>query len=339
MGSAVGGIIGAAGNYFGAKRAADAARDAGVRQMQAADKAFEASKFKPVGITTRFGQSAFETDPYGRVTSATYTATPEVQRLQEQLSGMYGSSLGQAERAMAMQPQYEQAGQGLFNLGQSYLAESPDQARQRYMQQQMDVLRPYDIEEEQRLAAGVFGRGRGGLSVGAGGQPELQALAESRRRRDLQLAAGADQAAQQQIAFGQGLLGGSAQTTGLGYGLQQQALAPFQAQFGTAQGLDDAAKQSLQMGLGIGEAASLAGARGGELYGNNMARANTSFQQQGNIRGGMLSGMGQSFGNMLGGMSMPTGGTNPMNINLAGGGSFTQGNMAPGYANTPSWGM
>ena len=49
--------------------------------------------------------------------------------------------------------------------------------------------------------------------------------------------------------------------------------------------------------------------------------------------------MGQSFGNMLGGMSMPTGGTNPMNINLAGGGSFTQGNMAPGYANTPSWGM
>jgi len=93
------------------------------------------------------------------------------------------------------------------------------------------------------------------------------------------------------------------------------------------------------MGLGIGEAASLAGARAGELYGNNMARANTSFQKQGNIRGGMLSGMGQSFGNMLGGMSMPTGGTNPMNINLAGGGSFTQGNMAPGYANTPSWGM
>mgnify|MGYP003685241901 CR=1 FL=1 len=220
MGSTVGGIVGAAGNYFGGKRAADAARDAGVRQMQAADKAFEAFGFKPVGINKRFGQSAFETDPSGGVTSATYTATPEVQRLQEQLSGMYGSSLGQAERAMAMQPQYEQAGQGLFNLGQSYLAESPDQARQRYMQQQMDVLRPYDIEQEQRLASSVFGRGRGGLSVGAGGQPELQALAESRNRRNLQLAAGADEAAQQQISFGQGLLGGSAQTTGLGYGLQ-----------------------------------------------------------------------------------------------------------------------
>ncbi len=46
-----------------------------------------------------------------------------------------------------------------------------EELRQRYMQEQMDVLRPYDIEEEQRLASSVFGRGRGGLSVGAGGQP------------------------------------------------------------------------------------------------------------------------------------------------------------------------
>ena len=43
-----------------------------------------------------------------------------------------------------------------------------------------------------------------------------------------------------------------------------------------------------------------------------MNRANASFREQGNIRGGMLSGMGQSFGNMLGGMSMPTGGGGSM---------------------------
>jgi len=329
-----GAVVGGVMQNRAAKKQAAAMNSQAAAQVEAARIAAEEQRFRPVGITTRFGSATPQfTD--NRLTGYTYQGSPEVTALQDQLSRIYGTSLGQAEQAATYQPQFQRAAEGLFALGQQEMPQS----REQIMAEQQALLRPYDIEEEQRLAAGVFGRGRGGLSVGAGGQPELQALAESRRRRDLQLAAGADQAAQQQIAFGQGLLGGSAQTTGLGYGLQQQALAPFQAQFGTAQGLDDAAKQSLQMGLGIGEAASLAGARGGELYGNNMARANTSFQQQGNIRGGMLSGMGQSFGNMLGGMSMPTGGTNPMNINLAGGGSFTQGNMAPGYANTPSWGM
>ena len=64
----------------------------------------------------------------------------------------------------------------MFNLGQSYLGETPDQMRQTYMQQQMDALRPYDIEQEQRLLAQGFGRGTTGLSVGAGGNPMLKAL-------------------------------------------------------------------------------------------------------------------------------------------------------------------
>ena len=311
MGKTVGGIVGAAGSYFGAKRAADAARDAGIRQQQAAEWAREAAKFTPVGITTRFGQSAFKTDPYGRVTSATYEASPEIQRLQEQVSGLYGGpegSLAQAARAAALQPQFEQGAAGLLSLGRQYLGQSPEETRQQYMQEQMASLRPYDVEEEQRLASSVFGRGRGGLSVGAGGQPELQALAEARRRRDLQLAAGAEQAAQQRIGFGAGLFGNAAQTLGAGYGAQTAALQPFQTQFATVQGLEQAAQQPLQLGLGIGETAAAAGARAGGLYGSGMEVANQNFMTQGNLRGGALAGLGKSFGGMLGGMSFPTGG-------------------------------
>ena len=310
IGSIAGGLLGAAGSYFGAKRAADAARDAGIRQMQAAEWAREAAKFTPVGITTRFGQSAFKTDPYGRVTSATYEASPEIQRLQEQISGLYGGSLAQAGRAAAMQPQFEQAAQGLFGLGRQYLAQSPEEARQQYMSEQMAALRPYDIEEEQRLASSVFGRGRGGLNLSVGGQPELQALSEARNRRNLQLAAAADQAAQQRIGFGAGLFGTGAQTLGAGYGTQVAALQPFQTQFATVQGLEQAAQQPLQLGLGIGETASAAGARAGGLYGSGMEAANQNFVLQGGLRGGALAGLGKGLGGMIGGMSFPTGGGN-----------------------------
>lgn len=315
MGSVVGGIVGAAGNYFGGKRAADAARDAGVRQMQAGERAFQASRFRPVGITTRFGTSAFETDPYGRVTSATYEASPEIQRLQQQISGLYGgpsSSLAQAARAAELQPQFEQGAAGLLSLGRQYLGESPAEMRKQYMEDQLAALRPYDIEEEERLAASNLARGTGGLSVGRGGNPMYKALLEARNRRNLQIAAGADPAVQQRIGFGAGLFGQAANTLGSGYGTQTAALQPFQTQFSTVQGLEQAAQQPLEMGLNIGEAASLAGARAGELYSDAMNRANTSFRQQGNIRGGMLAGLGRAGGNILGGMELPTGGGGTM---------------------------
>jgi len=342
MGKVVGGVVGAVGSYYGAKRAADAARDAAVRQQQAAEYAREAAKFRPVGMTTRFGTSTFTTDPStGAVTAAGYQATPEMQAIQDQIAGLYGGSLGQAERAAALQPQYEQAAQGLFGLGQGYLAQTPEEARQQYMSEQMAALRPYDIEEEQRLASSVFGRGRGGLSVGAGGQPELQALSEARSRRNLQLAAQADQAAQQRASFGAGLLGTAAQTQGMGYGLQTAALAPFQQQMALQQGLESAAQQPLQLGLGIGETASAAGARAGGLYQQGMGAANQYYMTQGGLRGGALAGLGQGLGSAMGGMSNPFSGlfgsgSNPMNIGLAGGGTFTQGStlgpMTGGYS-------
>jgi hypothetical protein len=67
--SLLGGIIG--GNS--AKKAAQAQAAA---QVEAARIAAEESRFRPVGITTRFGSSQFQTDPQGRVSGASYTLDP-----------------------------------------------------------------------------------------------------------------------------------------------------------------------------------------------------------------------------------------------------------------------
>lgn len=257
LGGPVGGAIGSAiGGRLAGNQIAGNLQQAGAGYANRLNQLGQMGFFKPVGVKTLYGESKFDVDPTtGQLKSASYQASPEVIARQQQLGALMGSSLGQAEQAAAMQPQFQQAAQGLFGLGQQYLAQTPEELRQRYMQEQMDVLRPYDIEEEQRLASSVFGRGRGGLSVGAGGQPELQALAEARNRRNLQLAAGAEQAAQQQLGFGAGLFGTGAGILTSGYQNQAGALAPFTSQFQAQQALETAAQQPLQLGATLGQAA------------------------------------------------------------------------------------
>ena len=304
MGSVVGGIVGTAASYYGAKKSASAAKEAAIREQQAAEAAREEMRFRPVGSTTRFGTATPQFQD-GRFSGYTYAATPELSALQDQMSRIYSSSLGQAERAAALQPQYERAAAGLFSLGEQYLGESPEETRQRYMSEQMAALRPYDIEQEQRLAASAFGRGTTGLSVGAGGNPMLQALLESRSRRDLQLAAAADQAAQQRAAYGAGLFGTAAQTQGLGYGLQQTALTPFQQQFAMGQQLESAAQQPLQLGAELGSAASQAGRFAGAAYQSGMQNAAAQQQAAANTMAGFYKQAGEDLGGYLGGLENP----------------------------------
>ena len=244
------------GGYFSGKSAEKSAKKAAEAQLQAARTAASASAFRPVGMTTRFGSSQFQmgTDQYGTpiVTGANYQASPEIQALQDRLSALYGTSLGQAETAgMEAQPLFE-AGRGLFGLGAQYLGESPEAVRNRYVQQQLGLIEPIRQQEEARLASSVFGRGRAGVNVGVTGQPELSALANARRMQDLQLAANAEQAAQQQIGFGAGLFGQGAGLFGTGYGMQTQALGPFQTQFGVQSALEAQALQPLELGANLG---------------------------------------------------------------------------------------
>ena len=267
MSEVVGAVIGASATRSAASKQAAATRYAADAQERAAQLAAEEARFRPVGISTRFGQSQFQYGPEGRLSGASYAASPEIQALQDRLSTLYGDSLGLAERAVA-------PSETLFGLGQQYLAQTPEQARNQYLQEQYAMLDPIRQREEARLGASVFGRGRAGLNVGDIGQPELAALANARRTQDLQLAAQAEQEARNRIAYGTGLFGEAGR-------LQTSALAPFQTQFGVSSLLEQAAQQPLDIGAQLGGRTATAGASAGRsLLEGGMAAASTRLGGQ-----------------------------------------------------------
>lgn len=263
IGGALGGMIGGGGgtNVSGAYGGASAA------QQQAAMNA----QFRPVGITTTFGRSNFEIDPAtGMLKSAGYTLAPQLQGLQTSLLGGFAPALAQAQGVDTSQLQ--QGTSTLYGLGQSYLGESPEAVRQRYMSQQQALLAP---ENEQTLAGirnRLFQSGRSGLATGgtvagnmAQTNPELAAFYNAQARQQAQLAANAEQAAQNQITFGQGLLRGGAGLESLGYGLQTAAYDPLKTQLGLGTTIESMGQQSLGLGSELGGRSSTAAANAGQL--------------------------------------------------------------------------
>lgn len=277
IGGALGGMFGGSPDVSGAYGGASAA------QLAAAD----AARFRPVGITTSFGKSNFEIDPTtGQLKSAGYTLAPELQGLQTSLLGGYAPSLAQAQGVDTSQLQ--QGAGALYGLGQGYLGDSPEAVRQRYISQQQSLLAP---ENEQTLAGirnKLFQSGRTGLATGgtttgmAQTNPELAAYYNALARQQAQLAAGAEQAAQQQITFGQGLLSGGAGLQSLGYGLQTAAYDPLKTQLGIGTQVEAMGQQPLGLGSELGGKASSAGALAGQLA-SSAAQTNLAGQiaQQG----------------------------------------------------------
>jgi hypothetical protein len=229
------------------------------------------AQFRPVGITTRFGTSQFQFNPQtGQLEAAGYTVSPEVQALQNRLMGLTGAGLTQAEQAQAQYAPLTSAAQGLFGLGQQYLAQSPQEVAQKYMESQQALLQP----ERERQLATIRNRlqktGRAGLSVAQGGElgaanPELQAYYNALAQQNAQLAAQAQQAGQQQLAFGTGLFGQGAGLLGQTYAGQQAALAPFTQYLTGVTGLESQAQQPLSLSSTLGQLGSTAGYRSGAL--------------------------------------------------------------------------
>jgi hypothetical protein len=276
--AAGGAILGGALAGRSAERAARTSADA---QLRAAELAAEEARFRPVGITTRFGQSQFGFDPEGRLTSAGYSVDPEIRALQERLLGVAPGALERGLLARERITPVEQAAQGLFGLGGGYLAESPEAARERFMAQQTALLDPIRQREERRLGASVFGRGRAGLNIGDMGQPELFALAAARRQQDLELARQAEAAAQQQIGFGAGLFGTGAQMLSTVPAYETAALGPFQTQLGLAQTIEQLGQQPLDIGAQLGGRSATAGAQAGEaLLRGGLGAAQTQLAGQ-----------------------------------------------------------
>lgn len=326
MGSVVGSITDAIG-LTDIEGTRERAEQAAAQQREAAKQAGYAASFRPIGITTRFGSSQFteEIDPVTglpRVTAAGYTIDPQLRAIQDRIFGLTGGALTDAEAArMAAQPLGASA-QGLFGLGQQYLAESPDVARQRYMSQQYALLDPVRQREEQRLASSVFGRGRAGLNVGDIGQPELFSLAASRRAQDLALAQQAEQASRQQIGFGAGLFGTGAQQLAQMYGIPTQALGPLQSYLGTTGTIEELGQQPFNLGMQIGGRSAQAGGTAGQLLGSGLSQAAATQRAGGDAASAQLTGfMNQMLGAAVG--SFGGGGSMGSLFGGGGGGGFT----------------
>ena len=127
--SLIGGGLSLLGGALGGSSATEAARSSADAQIRAAQIAAEASRFRPVGVTTRYGTSQFQMTPEGYLQSAGYTLSPEYQAYQNQLSQLLGQQLQQGLGAQQQYEPLQRAAGGLFNLGAGYLAQTPEQGR------------------------------------------------------------------------------------------------------------------------------------------------------------------------------------------------------------------
>jgi len=260
--------ISAVFNYFGAREQAGATRDAAnasaQAQLEAARLAAEEARFRPVGVTTRFGQSNFTTDPSGRVSGAGYTLSPELKAYQDRIMGLTGQGLTEAEAAQGRYAPLTGAASGLFNLGAGYLAQSPEEAAAQYMQRQQDLLAPSRERQYAGLQNTLFNTGRGGLAVGGTGlrpgggvglraaNPEMEAYYNAIAQQDATLASNAMEQGRRQTAFGAGLFGEGAGLLNQYTGGLAGAYAPFTSSLGTAQTIEELGQNPLNIGMALG---------------------------------------------------------------------------------------
>lgn len=281
----IGGGLGLLGSSMSGNAARDAANTSANAQLQSAQMAADAAKFRPVGVTTRFGTSNFQMSPEGYLQSAGYTVSPELMAIQDRLLSQAGGQ-GLANTNQALNAQ-----QSLFGLGQQYLAESPQQAAQNWMANQQALLAPSRAQAQAGLTQNLFNTGRGGVATAQGtgmgaANPEQQALLNAQVQQDLQLAAQAQQQGMNQVNFGAGLFGTGAQVANAGY-------APLQTQLGLGQTIEGLGQNALDIGAQLGGRSATAGQSVGQslLAGGLGAARTTQAANQYSPVGATLSGL------------------------------------------------
>jgi hypothetical protein len=303
-------IIGASvvGGYLQGESARKAANTSAAAQLESARIAAEAAKFRPVGITTRYGSSNFQTDAQGNIIGAGYDVSPELRAYQDQLRGLTEQQLQQGLMAPQQYAPLQGAAGGLFNLGSQYLSQSPQEAAQKYIEQQQNLLAPSRERQYAQLQNQLFQTGRGGLSVGATGlrpsgaqglgasNPELEAYYNAMAQQDAQLAAQAQAAGQQQTAFGAGLFGTGSQLLGQYQAGQVGALSPFQSSLGLGGTIEQMGQTPLDISAQLGGRTATAGANvaqsllAGGLSAAKTAQAGNAYNPLANV----LQGIGTS---------------------------------------------
>ena len=300
-----------AGSLVQGQATKSAAGTAAAAQLESARIAAEAAKFRPVGITTRYGSSNFQTDDQGNLIGAGYNVSPELRAYQDQLLGLTKQQLQQGLMSQQQYAPLQGAATGLFNLGQQYLSQSPQEAAQKYIEQQQNLLAPSRERQYAQLQNQLFNTGRGGLSVGATGlrpsggmglgasNPEMEAYYNALAQQDAQLAAQAQQAGQQQTAYGAGLFGTGAGLLGQYQAGQVGALTPFQTSLGLGGTIEQMGQTPLDISAALAGRSASAGANVGKFLlegGMGAAKTMQSANALSPLASALSSVSGSDFG-------------------------------------------
>lgn len=306
--SAVAGpILNTVGGLIGGGKASQAANQQATAFRDAATWGRNAAAFQPFGITTGFGSSNFGIDPTtGRVTSAGYTLSPQLQGVQNQIANQFGSYnlnpdvsqiTSAANQAFGAGGQLYNRGQGLFDVGQSYLM-SPAQAEADYMARTGAALAPERERARAATANQVFRTGRTGLATGGTttgmlqSNPEFAALYNAQAQQDLNRATQAQAEGRKNVELGANLYGqgstlfGNAMAQnrgGVGFlnavpEYQAAVYSPLRTALGMYSDVEKLGMQPYEMSTALGRTIADAGVRQGELYmGGERAAAPSSM--------------------------------------------------------------
>lgn len=293
--------INALGSYVTSTDQAEAARQLANVQADAAKTAAEASKFKPVGVTTRFGASQYGYDANGNLVSAGYQTAPDIKAQQDALMDTTGGLLRQFQLGQIATAPMAQGAQAAMGLGNQYLGTSPQAQAQKYMAEQQALLAPYRERETAALENKLFQQGRSGLAMGAtsdgmmAANPEMEALANARRMQDLQLAAQATQGGMDYAKYGAGLVGTGGQLLSSMYGTQTSAFNPYGKGIEGSAYLESLGMQPMDIGINIGSDGTAANQVSAPILQRGLTSAAQTMAPSNAYSpwGGLLTAMGQ----------------------------------------------
>ena len=287
------GLLGGVGGYLAGQSAVGAAN------TQAGQMAGSAAgaQFRPVGITSRFGQSGYNYDANGNLVGAGYQVAPDIAAMREGAIGQAGGLLGQAGQAgYATAPAFG-AAQSMYSLGQGYLAQNPQEQAASWLKQQQDLLRPSQDQAYASMQQQLQNTGRGGFSIAQGGSlgaanPEAQAYYNALAQQNARLASEATTQGQAQARFGADLVGAGTNAITGAYGAQTAGYNPYTAAMGAATGLEAQGFAPMAVSQGLGTAGAQAGSNAAQLA--NAGYATQAGANAYNPWAGLFSGAAQS---------------------------------------------
>jgi len=319
------------GGVLGGRSQERAAASTAQAQLEAAKLA---ARFRPVGVTTAFGQADFQVEPdyipqvdpqtgqpvldasgnpvmvenpnAGFLSEAGYTLSPELQAQQASLLGLLPTALERATGAFATTP-YQDLSEQYLRRAQPFIRDielDPTRAAAERVARMQTLQAPGRAETEERLFSNLAAKGLTGLGVttgtGATVNPYMAALQEAQAQEDARIAAESLDLARRDIAadleLGGGLLSSAQALEGYSAGRVGQALSPYEALLGQATGLEALGQQALDIGTALGTGERTAASR----LASGMSAAAQTRGEAGMLRGQRIAGLFGGVGDIIG---------------------------------------